>query len=294
MPLFQRHPASPLLGSEASGQTYFDCCVAPVGDGLRMWLSWRDRHALADADSADGVNWTGPRPVLVAEPSHPWEQDAVNRPHALRVEDRWYLWYTGQNFAAQTSALGLAVSADGRHWERASAAPVLVAEAPWEKQAVMCPHVLHEGGRFRMWYSAGEMYEPDAIGYAESTDGLHWERHPDNPVFRPGEGWEAARVTAACIVPWEGEYLAFYIGFGEGFESAQIGLARSTDGVSGWVRYPVNPILGPGPAGAWDDCNVYKPYVLCQEGRWRLWYNASRASDRREQIGLAEADDLRL
>jgi hypothetical protein len=36
----------------------------------------------------------------------------------------------------------------------------------------MCPHVLwDEGPAVRMWYSAGEQYEPNAIGYATSSDG---------------------------------------------------------------------------------------------------------------------------
>ena len=51
----------------------------------------------------------------------------------------------------------------------------------------MCPNVIwDESARlFRMWYSGGDQYEPDAIGYAFSTDGLHWTKHPGNPVFQP-------------------------------------------------------------------------------------------------------------
>ena len=38
----------------------------------------------------------------------------------------------------------------------------------------MCPHVIwdEEMKLFRMWYSGGEQYEPNAIGYATSPDGL--------------------------------------------------------------------------------------------------------------------------
>ena len=51
--------------------------------------------------------------------------------------------------------------------------PVLSAEAAWEKVAVMCPHVIYddEQGRYHMWYSGGEQYEPNAIGYATSPTG---------------------------------------------------------------------------------------------------------------------------
>jgi hypothetical protein len=35
--------------------------------------------------------------------------------------------------------------------------PVLSPEQPWEKVAVMCPHVLWDAqaGLFRLWYSSG-------------------------------------------------------------------------------------------------------------------------------------------
>ena len=284
-----KHPENPILGPGYTVTALFDACVVPAGNKLRMWLSWRDVHAIAVSDSADGVHWSAPRIVLERDPSATWEKDAVNRPHVVQRGGRWYMWYTGQNFEAQTSAIGLATSTDGESWQRAGATPVLESIGGWEKQSVMCPFVLLEDGRFRMWYSGGEMYEPDAVGYAESVDGVTWQRDAGNPVLRPAGGCESARVTAACIVPHGGEYLAFYIGFAEGFEAAHMCLARSKDGVHGWERYPGNPIITPGPEGAWDDCNVYKPFVLRFRDQWHLWYNASRNSDRREQIGLATA-----
>ncbi len=53
-------------------------------------------------------------------------------------------------------------------WRKHEGNPVLVADQPWEKVAVMCPHVEWEPDRggFRMWYSGGDQYEPDAIGLA--------------------------------------------------------------------------------------------------------------------------------
>ncbi len=43
----------------------------------------------------------------------------------------------------------------------------------------MCPRVIWDARLelFRMWYSGGEQYEPDAIGYATSADGMHWRRN---------------------------------------------------------------------------------------------------------------------
>lgn len=287
-----KHPASPVLGPGYCLQALFDCCLVAEGERLRMWLSWRDLRSIAYSESRDGVEWTGPRIALEVAPSIEWEKSDANRPGVVRVGDSWYMWYTGQNHERHTGALGLATSGDGANWERVGDEPVLSPAGGWEKESLMCPHVIHEGGRFRMWYSGGDIYEPDAIGYAESEDGIHWRRAASNPVLWPAEGWERDRVTGACIVPHGGAYLAFYVGFGEGFEAAQIGMARSRDGIHDWERYPGNPIVVKGEAGAWDDCNVYKPYVVRFRDRWHMYYNASRSSDRREQIGLATADEI--
>ena len=65
----------------------------------------------------------------------------------------------------------------------------------------MCPHVLWDDAQrqWKMWYSGGEQYEPNAIGYATSKDGVHWEKYPSSPVLAPDplHDWEKNRVTAA-------------------------------------------------------------------------------------------------
>ena len=125
------------------------------------------------------------------------------------------MWYTGQ--ARGRSWIGYATSPDGKTWKRMSDKPVLSAEKPWEKVAVMCPHVIYDekAKLYRMWYSGGEQYEPNAIGYATSADGLKWTKHEKNPIFKPdpNNAWEKDRVTA-CQVMQQGDwYLMFYIGF---------------------------------------------------------------------------------
>jgi hypothetical protein len=75
----------------------------------------------------------------------------------------------------------------------------------------------------------------------------------------------------------------FYIGFRDEHH-AQIGIARSRDGITGWQRHRDNPIIRPGP-GQWDRDAVYKPYAVFDGRRWLLWYNGRKGGV--EQIGLA-------
>jgi predicted GH43/DUF377 family glycosyl hydrolase len=202
------------------------------------------------------------------------------------------MWYTGQ--ANGRSWIGYATSVDGKTWKRQSDKPVLAPKETWEKQAVMCPHVLYEGKDklYRMWYSAGEQYEPNAVGYASSPDGQTWARHDRNPIFRPDPEsmWERDRVTGCQVLKQGNWYVMFYIGFSDQ-HTAQIGLARSKDGITDWRRHTANPIIRPG-AAQWDADACYKPFAVYDGKRWLLWYNGRRGDV--EQIGVAmhEGEDL--
>ena len=282
-----KHENNPVLGGELG--TCFDVSLLrdEVSERYRMWFSWRPQQSIALTESDDGIHWSVPR-IVLAPAKNDWEQD-LNRPGVLKKDGVFYMWYTGQ--ADGESRIGLATSTDGVCWERRSGHPVMEPELPWEKVAVMCPHVEWDGetGIFRMWYSAGEQYEPNAIGYATSPDGMAWTKYPA-PVFvaDPDSVWEQHKVTAAQIFRHDGWFLMFYIGF-ENEDLARIGIARSRDGISRWERHPANPIISPGH-DCWDQNACYKPYVLydAAEQKWRLWYNGR--SGEAEQIGFATHD----
>jgi predicted GH43/DUF377 family glycosyl hydrolase len=74
----------------------------------------------------------------------------------------------------------------------------------------------------------------------------------------------------------------FYIGYRD-IDHAQIGVARSKDGVSHWQRHPANPIVRPGK-DRWDHDACYKPFALFDGRQWLLWYNGRHGS--LEQIGV--------
>jgi len=283
---WRKHPDNPVLGGDLG--TCFDIAVLKEEDAasarFRMWFSWRPKDSIALTESEDGVHWNTPLIVLPPNPDTKWEK-GVNRPTVLKRDGLYHMWYTGQ--ANDRSWIGYATSNDGRDWKRMSSKPVMSPEQPWEKKALMCPHVLWDGqnSEFRMWYSAGGQYEPDAIGYATSRDGLTWNRYPGNPIFKPDPAidWEKDRVTACQVVRQGDWYIMFYIGFRD-IDHAQIGIARSRNGINDWQRLPANPIIRPGH-NKWDADACYKPYAILDGDQWMLWFNGR--AGRMEQIGLA-------
>jgi predicted GH43/DUF377 family glycosyl hydrolase len=256
-----------------------------------MWFSWRPKKSIAMVESKDGIEWSKPVIVLGPNDKTDWEED-INRPVVIKVGDVYRMWYTGQ--ARGKSWIGYASSNDGKTWKRESDKPVLSADKPWEKVPVMCPHLLfdEEAKLYRMWYSGGEQYEPDAIGLATSKDGLNWVKHGDDPIFKPDPNlpWEKDRVTACQVLQQGDDYVIFYIGFRDK-DHAQIGVARSKDGITDWQRHPANPIIRPGE-GKWDQDAVYKPYAIFDGRVWMLCYNGRRGGV--EQIGLATHNGYHL
>ena len=285
---FVKHP-TPVFGDESTG-TMFGAFVRKQPDGrLRMDVSWRPKESFAVTFSDDGLHWSEPVITLGPDKTSGWEQ-IVNRSCVLPDPSGhgWLMWYTGQVWDGGhgVSKIGIARSDDGIHFERFRRDPVLVPEADFEKESVMNPFVMVEDGKFRMWYAAGETYEPNTICYAKSDDGIRWEKYPGNPIFscNPDKEYEQERIGACDVLKEDGGYLMFYIGYRD-IDTACICAARSPDGITGWTRVPENPLVTPTP-GAWDADACYKPAVVrSADGTCRLWYNGRRGGE--EYIGYA-------
>ena len=292
---WRKYEGNPVLGSERLG-TCFDVNVITDGPSpYTMYFSWRPKKAIALVRSEDAMSWTQePEICLEADPTSGWEDD-LNRSCTVFKDGVWHMWYTGQ--ANGSSKIGYAVSRDGVHFVRVRKDPVLVPEADYEKLSTMNPYVRWDAARgvWRMWYAAGETYEPNVLCYAESKDGLVWRKWSDNPIFRHGDGlvWDRDRVGACEVHPLpDGRWAMFYIGYSD-IDTARIGCAISDDGITNWRRLPQNPVVSP-DLGTWDSSACYKPSVVMdrENGRWLLWYNGRNGAP--EYVGCALHDGLDL
>lgn len=281
---FHKFEGSPVFGNRETG-TMFDAYVWKQNGQLRMDVSWRPKMALAVTFSDDGIHWDEPIITLERNPASGWEDD-LNRNCVVPVPggEGYLMWYTGQ--ARGKSWIGIAHSKDGIHFERFRNEPVLSPEADFEGESVMNPYVMYEDGKYRMWYAAGETYEPNVICYAESSDGIHWEKYGQNPIFTcaPENEYEQNRIGSCHVLHEEDGYLMFYIGYRD-IHTACVCAARSKDGITGWERMKENPLVVP-TEGTWDENSCYKPTVIRgADGVYHLWYNGRRGAE--EYIGYA-------
>ncbi len=146
------------------------------------------------ATSPNGINWTryGTQPVL--SPGNPgdWDGLFVADPTVIFDGNSYFMWYTGVDTTWQVK-IGFAISPDGLTWTKYPGNPVLNGGTflSWEGFGVGIPTVLKRNGQFEMWYDGVSYFDVAdnglvdtiRIGYATSTDGAHWSKLNQNPVF---------------------------------------------------------------------------------------------------------------
>jgi len=116
-----------------------------------------------------------------------------------------------------------------------------------------------------------------------------WTKYPNNPVMdgTSGGSWDDNNVFYPCIIFDGIEYKMWYSGStGAGYK---IGYAISSDGVT-WSKRPT-PVLDLGPNGAWDDYQVFDPFVLFDGIMYRMWYTGGHTYGTSLKFGYATSID---
>lgn len=147
-------------------------------------------------------------PILTASPS-------------VLVEDGvWRMWYvSGTGWAVVDGTarpryhIRYAESSDGVAWQPTGRVCIDYRNA--SETAIARPCVLRDADRYRMWFCArGTSY---SLGYAESADGLVWERRDEDSGFEPsGNGWDADMQAYPFVFDHGGRRHMLYNGNGFG------------------------------------------------------------------------------
>jgi len=274
--VWQKYQGNPVLAATHNWEYSYGIIgprVLKIGNVYKMWYTGLGTHRqIGLATSTDGVQWTksNPNPVFPNGQPGAFDADHVDYGSVVFHNNQYWMWYTG--WSSGTRKIGLATSPDGVNWTRHPNNPVLTvgAGATWDAQSVFAPYVIFDGTSFKMWYHGSGQYV-QAAGFAESTDGIIWKKHQNNPVLAPvPNSWESYTMGINTVVLTNGVYQMWY-GGNDGAVT-RLGYATSKDGVV-WEKFGSNPILAPGGPGAWDSAMIGGFCVVRENNAYKMWYS---------------------
>jgi hypothetical protein len=272
----------------------------PRTDGaVRILFSSRDREGRARVAAADlelerpdQVSF-GERPLLELGRLGAFDDSGVTTSCCVDHEGLVYLFYSGWSLGVTVPfylSIGCAVSEDGGEtFSKTSAAPLL-GRNPVDPLLTASPYVLIEDGTWRMWYVSGtEWAHLDGkprhryhIKYAESADGIDWER--DGHVCIDYRDADEYAIARPCVIRDGDLYRMWYSYRGPAY---RIGYAESADGYS-WERKDEEAGIDVSASG-WDEEMIEYPFVFDHQGARHMLYNGNGYG--RSGIGHAVLED---
>jgi hypothetical protein len=203
----------------------------------------RSQIGFADVDirEPEKILNVSENPILGLGPLGSFDDNGVTATWILNRSSKKYLYYVGWNKGTTVRMhlfAGLAISEDGgKTFERYSNAPILerVKQDPYLTATVS---VLEENGVYRMWYVSGDKWmiwgdesiPKYNIKYAESKDGIHWNREAVVCVDNLND--KEHSLARPCVLKENGIYKMWYSYKGQDY---RIGYAESYDGLK-WTR----------------------------------------------------------
>ncbi|ANB71483.1 hypothetical protein AYM40_03190 [Paraburkholderia phytofirmans OLGA172] len=138
--------------------------------------------------------------------------------------DYLYLYYLGQDEIA-TQRLGVARSSDGVTWQRSPANPILDVGAygAFDENGLGEPSVAYAPPYFYMLYTGRSNAEIRNLGYAVSTDGIHWKKMSIAGLItdRQRAAWNLKVICDSTLLSMGNGKWAVWFGGGDKAEPAQ-------------------------------------------------------------------------
>ena len=187
-------------------------------------------------------------------------------------------------------------------WQRASNEPILSPQGTtWESagtfnpavtsiqtQDVVLPNGKHEKlGKIVMLYRAQDVSGTSRLGYAESTDGIHFTRRPE-PILSPETDYEKdGGVEDPRLQKFGDTFYLTYTAYNK--KDAQLCLATSKDLIH-WDR---KGVILPAYKGNWNKGWTKSGAIVPEKIDGKYWmYWLGTAADKTDQMGLSYSTDL--
>ncbi len=249
----------------------------------------------------------GGGPIVAHGATDAWDGTYTDPGAQVFYNGQFHMFRNGFRAWPAPVQIGYVTSDDGTHWTKQGDQPVLTsAEVPYAKVAALASSVLVENGTWILYFYTWQDYSTPspggAIGRATAPSPTGpWTVDPA-PVLTPGPAgaWDAVQVASPSVVHAADGYRMYFTGYDAG-GTWQIGLATSPDG-SHWTKYDdpatiapalatSDPVLIPGPSGAWDSAAVHQPSVQQTPDGWVMLYRTPVRGGHTMALGYALSPD---
>jgi predicted GH43/DUF377 family glycosyl hydrolase len=173
-------------------------------------------------------------------------------------------------------------------WHRVLDTPAIAPRGnSWEASGTFNPAVAMRDGKVVMIYRAQDKQGTSRLGFAESSDGIHFTRR-DEPVLSPSEEYEKdGGVEDPRLVQFGDAYYLTYTGYNK--KDAQLCLATSKDLIH-WER---KGVIIPANKGNWNVKWTKSGAIVPEKIDGKYWmYFLGTSADNKDQGGLATSTDL--
>lgn len=142
----------------------------------------------------------------------------------------WYVsapkWIYDEHGVHYICVIRHAASNDGVNW-KTDGRICLEPNLP-DEYAVGRPSVIRDGEIYKMWFSMRSFSKFYTIGYAESADGIVWERmDAQTGIDKSSSGWDSEMICYPYVIDVNGRKLMFYNGNGRGLSGFGYALSES-------------------------------------------------------------------
>jgi hypothetical protein len=217
-------------------------------------------------------------PVLSPGPLGAFDDSGAMGSWLVRRGEVRYLYYQGWNLGVTVpfrNSIGLAISEGVSDFSRYCPGPILD-RTMFEPHFTATPCVIFDRQKWRMWYlSCTEWFLSNNvpkhkyhIKYAESVDGINWERQGIVAIDYKDESEYA--IARPSVIKTGSDWEMWFSCRGNKY---RIGYARSIDGVH-WERNDSDSGIDVSTEG-WDSEMIEYPFVFDHKGQRYLLYNGN-------------------
>lgn len=254
-------------------------------DVFRVYFSSRDEKNISSIGYVD-VDINPPfeilgiseEPVLSPGPAGTFDDNGVSLSTIITIHEKKYLYYLGWNLGVTVpwrNSIGLAIyNETSKRYEKFSMAPILDRNHV-DPYSISYPFIIHDNGIYRMWYGSNLAWGKEQkdmahlIKYAESNDGVHWDRQGIIALnFKNDDEYAMSRPY---VLKEDGIYRMWYSYRGAAY---RIGYAESEDAIH-WVRKDEEVGLDVSESG-WDSETVEYPFIFQHKGHRYMLYNGNK------------------